>query len=94
MLSDSDISPTRHARALVGGVLAGFFQRTDIYVSGGAENQVGWPIASTFFSSRTTVRPRESERSDLRRRTSRRHSLFWPLQGPNGGGPIAVIASI
>ena len=49
MLSDSDISPTRHARALVGGVLAGFFQRTDIYVSGGAENQVGWPIASTFF---------------------------------------------
>ena len=40
MLGDSDISPTRHARALVGGVLAGLFQRTDIYVSGGAEHQV------------------------------------------------------
>lgn len=52
MLDDSDINATRHARALVGGVLAGTFGFTDLYVSGGAEHQ-----------------------------------------GPEGGGPIAVIAS-
>ena len=52
MLDDSDINATRHARALVGGVLAGTFGFTDLYVSGGAEHQ-----------------------------------------GPDGGGPIAVIAS-
>jgi cyanuric acid amidohydrolase len=51
MLEDSDINATRHARALVGGVLAGIIGRTDIFVSGGAEHQ-----------------------------------------GPDGGGPIAVIA--
>jgi cyanuric acid amidohydrolase len=39
MLDDSDISSTRHARAFVGGVLAGLFGMTDIYVSGGAEHQ-------------------------------------------------------
>jgi cyanuric acid amidohydrolase len=52
MLDDSDINATRHARALVGGMLAGAFGFTDLYVSGGAEHQ-----------------------------------------GPDGGGPIAVIAS-
>ena len=51
MLDDSDINATRHSRALVGGVLAGLFGFTDLYVSGGAEHQ-----------------------------------------GPDGGGPIAVIA--
>jgi cyanuric acid amidohydrolase len=51
MLDDSDISATRHARALVGGVLAALIGRTDLFVSGGAEHQ-----------------------------------------GPDGGGPIAVIA--
>jgi cyanuric acid amidohydrolase len=51
MLDDSDINATRHARALVGGVLAGVIGRTDLFVSGGAEHQ-----------------------------------------GPDGGGPIAVIA--
>ena len=50
MLDDSDINATRHARALVGGVLAGVIGRTDLFVSGGAEHQ-----------------------------------------GPDGGGPIAVI---
>ncbi|WP_337270431.1 ring-opening amidohydrolase [Oryzifoliimicrobium ureilyticus] len=39
MLDDSDIASTRHARAFVGGVLAGLFGMTDIYVSGGAEHQ-------------------------------------------------------
>ena len=39
MLDDSDINATRHARALVGGVLAGVIGRTDIFVSGGAEHQ-------------------------------------------------------
>ena len=51
MGDDSDIQASRHARALVGGVLAAGFGRTDLFVSGGAEHQ-----------------------------------------GPDGGGPIAVIA--
>ncbi|NTJ43820.1 ring-opening amidohydrolase [Agrobacterium larrymoorei] len=48
MLDDSDISSTRHARGFVGGVLAGFFQDTMLYVSGGAEHQGpagGGPVA-------------------------------------------------
>jgi cyanuric acid amidohydrolase len=51
MSDDSDINATRHARALVGGVIAAAVGRTDLFVSGGAEHQ-----------------------------------------GPDGGGPIAVIA--
>ncbi len=51
MWDDSDIHATRHARALVGGVLAGVIGRTELFVSGGAEHQ-----------------------------------------GPDGGGPVAVIA--
>jgi cyanuric acid amidohydrolase len=51
MSDDSDIQASRHARALVGGVLAGAIGRTDLFVSGGAEHQ-----------------------------------------GPDGGGPIGVIA--
>jgi cyanuric acid amidohydrolase len=48
MLDDSDIHSTRHARALVGGVLAGAVGDTMLYVSGGAEHQGpagGGPIA-------------------------------------------------
>ena len=48
MLDDSDIHSTRHARALVGGVLAGVFGDTMLYVSGGAEHQGppgGGPVA-------------------------------------------------
>jgi cyanuric acid amidohydrolase len=48
MLDDSDISGTRHARAFVGGVLAGVFGITDLFVSGGAEHQGppgGGPVA-------------------------------------------------
>lgn len=52
MNDDSDINATRHARAIVGGVVAGAVGRTDVFVSGGAEHQ-----------------------------------------GPDGGGPIAVIAA-
>jgi cyanuric acid amidohydrolase len=51
MNDDSDISATRHARAFVGGVLAGLAGTTELFVSGGAEHQ-----------------------------------------GPDGGGPVAVIA--
>ncbi|MBY0337662.1 MAG: ring-opening amidohydrolase [Acetobacteraceae bacterium] len=51
MWDDSDINATRHARALVGGVIAAATGRTDLFVSGGAEHQ-----------------------------------------GPDGGGPVAVIA--
>ena len=51
MGDDSDIQSTRHARALVGGVLAAGIGLTDLFVSGGAEHQ-----------------------------------------GPDGGGPVAVIA--
>ena len=39
MLDDSDIAASRHARALVGGVLAGAFGTTELFVSGGAEHQ-------------------------------------------------------
>ncbi|MBI3505324.1 MAG: ring-opening amidohydrolase [Proteobacteria bacterium] len=53
MRDDSDINATRHARALVGGVLAGAVGDTRLFVSGGAEHQ-----------------------------------------GPDGGGPVAVIAKI
>lgn len=53
MLDDTDISPTRHARAAVGGLIAGLSGRGAVYVSGGAEHQ-----------------------------------------GPPGGGPVAVIASV
>jgi cyanuric acid amidohydrolase len=48
MLDDSDIHSTRHARALVGGVLAGVIGDTMLYVSGGAEHQGpagGAPVA-------------------------------------------------
>lgn len=51
MNDDSDINATRHARALVGGVVAAAVGRTDLFVSGGAEHQ-----------------------------------------GPDGGGPVAVLA--
>ena len=39
MNTDSDIHSTRHARAAVGGLVAGLVQDTAIYVSGGAEGQ-------------------------------------------------------
>jgi len=48
MLDDSDIQATRHARALVGGVIAGAIGFTDLFVSGGAEHQGfdgGGPVA-------------------------------------------------
>jgi cyanuric acid amidohydrolase len=53
MNDDSDIHSSRHARALVGGVIAGMVGRTNLFVSGGAEHQ-----------------------------------------GPDGGGPIAIIARV
>jgi len=49
MLNDSDINATRHARAVVGGVLASVVGQTAIYVSGGAEHQGpagGGPVAA------------------------------------------------
>ena len=39
MLTDSDIQATRHARAAVGGLLAGLTGEPAIYVSGGSEHQ-------------------------------------------------------
>lgn len=52
MNEDSDLSATRHARAFVGGLLAGMVGHTELFVSGGAEHQ-----------------------------------------GPDGGGPVAIIYS-
>ncbi len=52
MLTDSDLSSTRHARAFTGGVLAGLVGHAELFVSGGAEHQ-----------------------------------------GPDGGGPVALIAA-
>ncbi|WP_424767672.1 ring-opening amidohydrolase [Paenibacillus sp. sgz302251] len=51
MLDDSDINHTRHARAVVGGVLASVCGDPMIYVSGGAEHQGpagGGPVAVIF----------------------------------------------
>ncbi len=48
MLDDSDINSTRHARAAVGGLLAGIAGTGLVYVSGGAEHQGppgGGPVA-------------------------------------------------
>lgn len=48
MLNDSDISPTRHARGFVAGVLAAIFGHAELYISGGAEHQGpdgGGPVA-------------------------------------------------
>ena len=48
MLEDTDISSTRHARAAVGGLIAGLSGTGAIYVSGGAEHQGppgGGPVA-------------------------------------------------
>lgn len=48
MLNDTDITATRHARAVVGGVLASVVGQTALYVSGGAEHQGpagGGPVA-------------------------------------------------
>ncbi|GAA5887241.1 hypothetical protein JCM6882_002460 [Rhodosporidiobolus microsporus] len=39
MLTDSDVHSTRHARAAVGGLVAGLTGDTAVYVSGGAEGQ-------------------------------------------------------
>ena len=48
MLDDTDISSTRHARAAVGGLIAGLSGCGAVYVSGGAEHQGppgGGPVA-------------------------------------------------
>lgn len=48
MLEDTDISSTRHARAAVGGLIAGLAGAGAVYVSGGAEHQGpagGGPVA-------------------------------------------------
>jgi cyanuric acid amidohydrolase len=48
MLTDSDISSTRHARAVVSGVIASIVGDPMVYVSGGTEHQGppgGGPIA-------------------------------------------------
>jgi cyanuric acid amidohydrolase len=48
MLDDSDINPTRHARAAVGGLIAAVSGNGSVYVSGGAEHQGppgGGPVA-------------------------------------------------
>jgi cyanuric acid amidohydrolase len=49
MLEDTDISATRHARAAVGGLIAGLSGTSAVYVSGGAEHQGppgGGPVAA------------------------------------------------
>ena len=48
MLDDTDISATRHARAALGGIIAGLTGCPAVFVSGGAEHQGppgGGPVA-------------------------------------------------
>ena len=55
MLDDSDINPTRHARAAVGGLIAAVAGCGAVYVSGGAEHQGppgGGPVAVIARSAR------------------------------------------
>jgi cyanuric acid amidohydrolase len=57
MLDDTDISSTRHARAAVGGLIAGLSGCGAIYVSGGAEHQGppgGGPVAVIAVADDTT----------------------------------------
>ncbi len=56
MLNDSDIHSTRHARAVVGGVLASVIGHCELYVSGGAEHQGpagGGPVAAIIRMANT-----------------------------------------
>ncbi|KAH7355402.1 hypothetical protein BKA65DRAFT_582327 [Rhexocercosporidium sp. MPI-PUGE-AT-0058] len=53
MNTDSDIHSTRHARAAVGGLIAGLVGDTHVYVSGGAEGQ--GPLGGGMFSYCTTL---------------------------------------
>ena len=39
MLTDSDLSPTRHARGFTAGALAALVGHAELYVSGGSEHQ-------------------------------------------------------
>jgi cyanuric acid amidohydrolase len=58
MLEDTDISSTRHARAAVGGLIAGLAGTSAVYVSGGAEHQGppgGGPVA--VIARLTTAEP-------------------------------------
>jgi len=51
MNTDSDIHSTRHARAAVGGLMAGLIGETRLYISGGAEGQGppgGGPICVVY----------------------------------------------
>ena len=60
MLEDTDISSTRHARAAVGGLIAGLAGTGAVYVSGGAEHQGpagGGPVAVIAQPVLMTPRP-------------------------------------
>jgi cyanuric acid amidohydrolase len=60
MLTDSDIHSTRHARAALGGLLAGLAGEPAIYVSGGAEHQGppgGGPVTVIWEVSAVPRRP-------------------------------------
>ena len=76
MADDSDINATRHARALVGGVLASVIGCTDLFVSGGAEHQGPGRVAGRSPSSPAARRP--GRRS-------------WKLQGPLRNTPTAFV---
>jgi len=61
MLSDSDLHATRHARAAVGGLLAGLAADPMIYVSGGAEHQGppgGGPVVLVWTLADQAAAPR------------------------------------
>jgi cyanuric acid amidohydrolase len=65
MWNDSDIQASRHARALVGGVLAGAIGQTALFVSGGAEHQ-GPTAAARSRSSPAAREPRPIGRRGIR----------------------------
>ena len=67
MLNDSDINATRHARAVVGGVLASVVGQTALFVSGGAEHQGppgGGPVAAILRVEASRIAPASRARVD------------------------------
>ena len=64
MLEDTDISSTRHARAAVGGLIAGLAGTGAVYVSGGAEHQ-GPPGGGPGGGDCASVNPLDSTRGSM-----------------------------
>lgn len=55
MLTDSDLHSTRHARAAVGGLIAGVTGACWVYVSGGAEGELNGSAWSLVYADEVLI---------------------------------------